>query len=178
VVVADVDVARTGARPAEDDPPLIVDPDAMEAGQIASQGLEPVARRRREIAQGACVVEHVELSCCDARDVGPPDSLRQSPIREEAFHEGAGEARRARTLFLREPLGLLLGQYRSTPDVGPSSGLGSRHAGGRGSTRRSHRAEVPGARLREPQRLLKGREHVATDGANRLRLERAVATRV
>jgi hypothetical protein len=92
VVVEDVDVDRTGRIPAEDDPPLIVDPDAMVASQVASQGLEPVARGRHEVAQCSRIVQHVQLSGGDACDLRPSGSLRDAPFREEAFNKGVGEA--------------------------------------------------------------------------------------
>ena len=92
MVVADVDVDRTGRPPPEDDPPLIVDADAMEPCQVASEGLEPVPRRRRKVAQCSRIVQHVQLSGDDARNLHPPDSLRDSPFHEEAFHDEAGEA--------------------------------------------------------------------------------------
>jgi hypothetical protein len=44
VVVPDVDVRRARGAPAEDDLRLVVDPDAVEAFQVPSQRLEPVAR--------------------------------------------------------------------------------------------------------------------------------------
>jgi hypothetical protein len=50
VVVDDLDVVRVTLRPAQADPPLVVDPDAVLARAVPAQGLEAVARRRLEVA--------------------------------------------------------------------------------------------------------------------------------
>jgi hypothetical protein len=42
------DIRRAGGGPAKDDPPLVVDPDAVKTREIPFQGFEPVPRRRED----------------------------------------------------------------------------------------------------------------------------------
>ena len=51
MVIHDGDVRRPGVSPAEDDPPLVIDPDGMPPGETAFQGFEPVAGRHLEVVQ-------------------------------------------------------------------------------------------------------------------------------
>src|SRR5207247_8295354 len=92
VVVPDVDLSGTGIGPAEDHPPLIVDPYAVASCQFSFQPFEPVARRRGEICQHRSIVEHIELPSSHPRHVRPADVLREPPFREESFDDGVGEA--------------------------------------------------------------------------------------
>lgn len=55
--------------PAEDDPPLLVDADAVVPAPAPAKNLQPIARRRSEIQEGVRSVEHVELSDRDAHDI-------------------------------------------------------------------------------------------------------------
>src|SRR3954453_3412561 len=57
VVVDDLDIGRTFLRPAEDDPPLVVDPDRITPGESAAQDLEPVARRHAKIVEARRAVQ-------------------------------------------------------------------------------------------------------------------------
>ena len=52
----------TGCGPAKDDPPLVVDPDGVKAGEFALQRLQMVARRNGEIGQFAGVIHLEKLS--------------------------------------------------------------------------------------------------------------------
>jgi hypothetical protein len=60
VVVGELHVVRA-AVPAEDDPPLAVDAHRVEAGQLALELLQVVARRRAQILDRRRRVEDVEL---------------------------------------------------------------------------------------------------------------------
>src|SRR3954451_17100056 len=57
VVVDDLDIGRTFLRPAEDDPPLVVDPDRITPRESAAQGLEPVPRRHAKIVEARRAVQ-------------------------------------------------------------------------------------------------------------------------
>ena len=62
VVVDDSYVVRVALGPAEEDSPLVVDSDAVEAAPLPPERLEPVARRRAKIVDGTSRIEHVELA--------------------------------------------------------------------------------------------------------------------
>lgn len=51
MVVHDGHLGGAVLRPSEDDPPLLVDADRMEAGQLAFQGLQAVAGRHGQIGE-------------------------------------------------------------------------------------------------------------------------------
>jgi len=78
--------------PAEDDAPLIVDPNRMAPGAIALECLQTIPRRRPKIGKVARVVQVEELS--PRRPVQlrrkPPHNLRL-PIVEEVFGEPVSE---------------------------------------------------------------------------------------
>jgi len=62
VVVDYFDLLRPGGarRPFETDAPLIVDPDAVEAGAITPQCFQPIAWQLRQIAEAGRGVQDVE----------------------------------------------------------------------------------------------------------------------
>jgi hypothetical protein len=62
VVVDDADVVRVTVPPGEDDAPLLVHPDGMEAGEVTGEEFEAVARRDSEVVQRDSSVQGVELS--------------------------------------------------------------------------------------------------------------------
>jgi hypothetical protein len=62
VVVHDLDLARARRRPAEADPELVVDADAVLAGSSPFQGFEPVARRDTQIVEPRRDLELAELA--------------------------------------------------------------------------------------------------------------------
>jgi hypothetical protein len=74
VVVDDFHVRRTIVGPTEADPELIVDPDAVLALPITSQGLQPIARRCSQELQGVRSIKHREFARRDVRD-------RREPLR-------------------------------------------------------------------------------------------------
>jgi hypothetical protein len=73
VIVDDFDIGRTSSRPNEANTPLLVDPDAVLADSIASQGFEMVVRRHGEVTQYAGVVQNSQFSQSRSLNV-----LRQS----------------------------------------------------------------------------------------------------
>ena len=62
VVIHDLDLGRVAVGPPEDHPPLVVDPDRIEAFEISSQFLQTVRRRYREITYPARRVDRFELA--------------------------------------------------------------------------------------------------------------------
>ncbi len=62
MVIDDLHVAGVVVSPAEADPPLIVDPDAVLALPVACQCLQPVPRGYPEILQRYRGIQQVELS--------------------------------------------------------------------------------------------------------------------
>jgi len=65
VVVDDLDVFRAGRGPAEADPPLLVDPNAVGRGAVAFELLEPVPWRDSEVAQGIGSIKDQEFPQSD-----------------------------------------------------------------------------------------------------------------
>jgi hypothetical protein len=53
VIIDDLDVVGIPTGPAEADPPLVVDPDAVLAVPISCQCFETIARRGLEVVEGA-----------------------------------------------------------------------------------------------------------------------------
>ena len=62
VVIHDLDLGRVAVRPPEDHPPLVVDPDRMEAFKTSSQFLQMVRRRYRKIASSGRVHKDVRAA--------------------------------------------------------------------------------------------------------------------
>ena len=60
----------TTLHPPEDDPPLVVDANAVKPAKIAPKGLEPVTRRGAKVEEASDGVEHIELAKSDCNDVG------------------------------------------------------------------------------------------------------------
>jgi hypothetical protein len=61
VIVDNLDGFRTGIRPNEADPVLVIDPDAVVTAPISLQRLKPVSRRNPEIDQDACGIQRIQL---------------------------------------------------------------------------------------------------------------------
>lgn len=70
MIVDDANFVGLGLGPTKYDPPLLVDPNAVEASPIASQGLQAVSRRRPEIGESMCGVQHIELSLGHRCNIG------------------------------------------------------------------------------------------------------------
>lgn len=56
--------------PDEAHPPLVIDPDAVLAGAVISQGFQAVARRRTQVIQADCSVEITEFAASAGQNVG------------------------------------------------------------------------------------------------------------
>jgi hypothetical protein len=73
-MVHDLDALWPGLGPDETDAPLIVDPTTVLAGTIAPQCLQPIAGRRRQVAQRLGIMQLPQLALCDALKVCPDAS--------------------------------------------------------------------------------------------------------
>src|SRR5581483_7376554 len=62
VVVDDLDFICLPVRPAETDPPLLVDPDAVLPLAVAFERLEPISRRRHQVAKCLSTVKIEQLA--------------------------------------------------------------------------------------------------------------------
>ena len=71
MVVDDLDIVRVSGAPAETDPPLLADTNAVLIGSVAFQFFQPIARRHSEIRKINSRVEHSELSERDSLNVRP-----------------------------------------------------------------------------------------------------------
>src|SRR5215467_1418197 len=91
MIVDDLDFLRSRFIPSEYDAPLIVDPNRMLAGEIASQSFQPVPRRHGQIAQADGVVELYQFTPGDLGYVRWK-SLRDPPLFENQLGEPAAEA--------------------------------------------------------------------------------------
>jgi hypothetical protein len=69
MVVDDLDIVCVSRSPAETDPPLLVDADAVLAGAISLELLKAVARRNPEVVEDRRSIEHAELSESDPLNV-------------------------------------------------------------------------------------------------------------
>jgi hypothetical protein len=69
VVVHDLDILRTGSRPAEADAILVIHPDAVLAHAIAPERFEAVARRHTEVVEHGRNLALPELSSRNRLDV-------------------------------------------------------------------------------------------------------------
>jgi len=69
-MVDDLDIGWPSFYPAEANPPLVVDPDRMLADTIATQLLQMVRRRRREVVQPLGSIQQPTFPKRDRLDVG------------------------------------------------------------------------------------------------------------
>jgi hypothetical protein len=69
VIVRNLDLFGSTPGPTKYDPPLVVDPNRVFAGEAALQCFEPIAGRCREIAQEGRVVQLHQLAACDLGNV-------------------------------------------------------------------------------------------------------------
>jgi hypothetical protein len=90
VVIDDLDVVCISGSPAETDPPLGVDPNAMLAGPIPLQLLQTIARRQPQIIERRRCIEHTELPERDPLEICPQLSHREAL--EETFGIAVPEA--------------------------------------------------------------------------------------
>jgi len=65
MIVNDFDIVRVSRSPAETDPPLRVNPDAVLARPIAPELLQAIARRKAQVVEARGRFEHPQLSESD-----------------------------------------------------------------------------------------------------------------
>ena len=94
MVIHDFQPLRVCAPPNEANPPLVIDADAVLAGPVAFQGFQPVARRRKQIAQHPRPVQILQLAPRGVLNIrrqlagafAPEDALRLA-ARESRNHK-------------------------------------------------------------------------------------------
>jgi len=92
VIISNIDFHRTSVCPTKNDPPLIIDSNAVKALQISFKSLEPVSRWRRKVTQRFSIIQQVELPGSYSLDTSPPDTLAESALSEEPFYRWISEA--------------------------------------------------------------------------------------
>ena len=92
MIISNIDLQRTGFRPAEYYSPPIIDPDAMKALELPLQGFEPVSGWGREVTQSFSIIQEVELPSSNFLDAGPPNAFAESVLIEDPFNRWIGEA--------------------------------------------------------------------------------------
>lgn len=90
MVVDDLDIMGVSRSPAETDPPLLVDTNAVLAGTIPLELLQTVSGRDPEIVEHRGRIEHPELPQSDLLNVGA--QLPHGAALEEAFGVAVTEA--------------------------------------------------------------------------------------
>jgi len=104
MIVEDPDITHFGGAPPEDDAPLGIDPDAMEALELSPHGLEAIPRRRSKVPQLPGGVKHVKLLECRPKNLGRIAANPASvPIVEEILRRLVAK-RDNHASFLPEPL--------------------------------------------------------------------------
>ena len=86
VVVGDLHVVCSCGGPAKADAPLVVDPDAVAAGSVATELLQLVSRRDPKVVEGPSSVEQKQLAVRGAVDRWP------EPTCASAMPDGLGVA--------------------------------------------------------------------------------------
>ena|SRR5436190_24388449 len=86
MIVDDLYVFGSIVRPPKYDPPLIVYPDRMPAGETASQGFQAVSRRGSKIAQQGSVVQLYQFAASDLGNVSR-EPLRNASLFENQLGE-------------------------------------------------------------------------------------------
>jgi hypothetical protein len=76
MVFNDLHILGTISYPAEADPPLIVDPDALLPLTVATQSLQSIAGRNAQVIEANGDLELAQLAACHDRDaLKAPDAL-------------------------------------------------------------------------------------------------------
>jgi len=75
VIVHDLDVFRTGIRPAKADAELVVDADAVLPGAVPLERFESVAWRDAQVVEPSRDLQLPQLAPRDRRDVREPSDL-------------------------------------------------------------------------------------------------------
>jgi hypothetical protein len=84
MVVDEANVVNVEPLPPENQPPLVVDPDAVETGEVAAERLESVAGWGAKVAERASCVQKVELPERDANNIGRKPRLRGPAVVKRA----------------------------------------------------------------------------------------------
>ena len=89
MIVHDLNILGSAIVPAETDPPLIIDPDAVLPRAIAREPFEAVTRRYTEIVERIRRMHHQQLSKRDTlNDAKPPGVAAQ----KQGFRMGTSKA--------------------------------------------------------------------------------------
>src|SRR5438270_10096987 len=80
VIIHDSNLGCVAVGPSEDHPPLVVDPDRIEAFEVSSQFLQTIRRRHREITYSARRIDRFELAF---RSTGDPLKVANNLIFEQ-----------------------------------------------------------------------------------------------
>ena len=89
MIVHDLNILGSAIVPAETDPPLIIDPDAVLPRAIASKSFKAIARRHTEIVERIRRMHHQQLSKRDTlNDAEPPGVAAQ----KQCFRMGTSKA--------------------------------------------------------------------------------------
>jgi hypothetical protein len=83
VIVNQSNFVRLRVRPTKDDPPLLVDADAVETFPVSAKSFEPVPWGRPEISKSSRSVDHIELAQYDWHQIGGQRSHTSSPYAVE-----------------------------------------------------------------------------------------------
>ena len=92
MVVDDIHIFRSKARPAKHYTPLIVHSDAVKSAPAAFQGFQPVSGWRSEVSQFVCVVDHVQFAGNDAGNIVPAEAGTGPSSLEERLDGLIGKA--------------------------------------------------------------------------------------
>ena len=66
--------------PAENNPPLLIDPNAPETSQVAPKDFQPVSRRNGKVLDNSCLIDHSELPPRPLLDVVRQFANPEAPI--------------------------------------------------------------------------------------------------
>jgi hypothetical protein len=83
MVVDDLDLMLGAIHPSENDPPLLVDPNAPEARQVPLELFEPVAGWYQKVVDDPRLIDHAQLAPCPFLNVTGESSNPQAA--ENAF---------------------------------------------------------------------------------------------
>ena len=79
MIIHNPDFFGTRISPSEHDSPLVIDPDGVVSFQITLETFQAITGRTPEILQVSGVMEHVEFSCGNRRDLAPLGLLGHLP---------------------------------------------------------------------------------------------------
>jgi hypothetical protein len=84
VIVSDLDPGYTIFAPTKDDPPLVIDPNRVEASSVAPERLQPIARWHRKIVKPRGGIQILQLPLGRALEVGrePPCRARHPIVKQ------------------------------------------------------------------------------------------------